>query len=585
MRINGYIKRLLVVLVLLFPSYALSSDIGMVRLGLVDGDVQIYTNDAEDWAPVSINMPIKEDDRLWVPRGGKAELQVRQNAVIRLEGNTSFDVLSLGEGAAQFYQEKGHSYINNRRGGLNQIQVDTPVSSVGFFDNAIVMVDVSDNGATEVSVLKGYAYAESRNGKTRIPAGNSIYVGEDLYAEISPIGQPDDWEAWNRNRDKKLYGGAESSRYLPDELDAFASDFDDNGRWFYTPAYGYVWTPLLTVSIGWSPYRTGRWVWIGGDYVWVSYEPWGWAPYHYERWAFVAGIGWCWIPPLRGEVYWGPGFVGWVYTPAYVAWVPLAPGEIYYGYGHYGPSSVNIININIQQIEIKREFRNIRVRNSVTVVSRDSFISGRKREFKVKENPFVTERLSVGPPVEIKPEKATKIPVIRQIAPTAAPPEKVRQIRIEEIKKNRRFIRDESGSVFREGATRTEPMPLREVKEPKKAIKREFKVAPSPPPRKKAVGEEKRPQRKAAPVKPEVKKKESPVTKQKKTKGREFTPARPQQPQQLQQKGIAPQTIEKDKTKKETIEKGKRTTGEKPEEKGQEKEVPSSEQEKSQRRF
>lgn len=487
---------------MLFPSYALSSDIGMMRLSLIDGDVQIYTNDAGDWVPASINIPLNEEDRLWVPKDGKAELQIRQNAIIRLGGKTSFDVVSLDEEAAQFYQEKGYSYINNRRGGINKIQVDTPLSSLSFYENSIIMVDVSDNGVTEVSVLKGYVYAESRNGKTRVNAGNSIYIGEDLYAKISMIGQPDDWEKWNRNRDKKLYGIAESSRYLPDELDAYSSDFDGYGRWFYTPAYGYVWTPTLTISIGWSPYRIGRWVWIGGDYVWISYEPWGWAPYHYGRWAFVARIGWCWVPPLRGEVYWGPGFVGWVYTPTYVAWVPLAPGEIYYGYGHYGPSSVNIININIQETVIKREFRNIKVQNAVTVISKDSFISGKKREFKVKDNPFVTERISVGPPVEIKPEKATKIPVIKRISPSATPPEKIRQIKIEEIKKDRKFVRDESDSAFKKGATRVEPLPLKEVKEPKKVIKREFKSAPS---RIKAVEEEKKPKRKAAPVKPEKK--------------------------------------------------------------------------------
>ncbi len=65
--------------------------------------------------------------------------------------------------------------------------------------------------------------------------------------------------------------------------------------------------------------------------------------------AYSYSATFAWIPPVRGAVYWGPGFVGWVYTPSYVSWVPLAPGDIYYGYGYYGPNSVNIINMRLLQ--------------------------------------------------------------------------------------------------------------------------------------------------------------------------------------------------------------------------------------------
>ena len=149
--------------------------------------------------------------------------------------------------------------------------------------------------------------------------------------------------------------------------------------------YGRVWTPRVVVSVGWAPYRVGRWIWRGGDYVWVSYEPWGWAPYHYGRWAFVASVGWCWVPPVRGAVYWGPGFVGWVQTPTYVSWVPLAPGEIYYGHGYYGPHSVNITNVNITNIQVtKVVYKNIHVHNAVTVIHHDTFVTGKHVEVNVE---------------------------------------------------------------------------------------------------------------------------------------------------------------------------------------------------------
>jgi hypothetical protein len=111
----------------------------------------------------------------------------------------------------------------------------------------------------------------------------------------------------------------------------------------------------------------------------------------------------------------GPGFVGWVQTPTYVSWVPLAPGEIYYGHGYYGPHSVNITNVNITNIQVtKVVYKNVHIRNAVTVVHHDTFVTGKHVEVKVRENPFLRERISIGRP-NIKPEKTTFMPVIKEI--------------------------------------------------------------------------------------------------------------------------------------------------------------------------
>jgi len=75
-----------------------------------------------------------------------------------------------------------------------------------------------------------------------------------------------------------------------------------------------------------------------------------------------------WVPPVRGAVYWGPGYVGWVSTPTYVAWVPLAPGETYYGHGYYGPHSVNVTKVNVNTVVVKNVYKNVHVNNGVTVV-------------------------------------------------------------------------------------------------------------------------------------------------------------------------------------------------------------------------
>jgi hypothetical protein len=77
-------------------------------------------------------------------------------------------------------------------------------------DDSLVMIDVAERGATEISVLKGEAYAETRNGKIRIPAGNTLLIREDLRAEFYPLAAGGEWEAWNRARDRMLARAGES---------------------------------------------------------------------------------------------------------------------------------------------------------------------------------------------------------------------------------------------------------------------------------------------------------------------------------------------------------------------------------------
>ncbi len=431
------------------PALSYPSVLGHVHISLIEGDVQVHTEDTGDWVPASINMPLKDGDRIWVPVGGRLELRLKDGTSLRLDEKTALDILTLEKDSCQFYLPEGRAYVNFRGARGSLLQMDTPMSSFRAYDRAIFRIDILDDRQTDLSVYQGSVYAESRDGRIRVDQDKTLALRERFPAELSPIGPPDEWERWNRNRNRIYADRRAPSRYLPEELEPYSSDFEDYGRWVYVRGYGHVWTPTVVVSAGWAPYRMGRWVWIRGDYVWISYEPWGWVPYHYGRWAFVPSFGWCWVPPARGAVYWGPGFVGWVRTPTYVSWVPLAPREIYYGYGYYGPYSVNITNININTINVEKVvYRNVRVQNAVTVVHHDTFVHGRQVEVRERENPFLREKINVGRP-NIKPERPTVMPVIREIHQTRKPPEKIDEIKVREIKERRPLTRERETSVFR----------------------------------------------------------------------------------------------------------------------------------------
>ncbi len=431
----------------LLPVFAGAEGLGNARLSLMGGDVQIQPEDSSDWIPASINMPLREGDRIWVPEQGKAEVQLSGGSQLRIDENSSIEILNLGRETAQFYVSAGSAYVNFMAGDERLIQVDSPVSSVRAYERAAFGMDVSDSGMTDVSVYKGSVSAESKSGRTTVQAGRMLSLSDD-YADMAPLGRQDDWESWNMDRDRRFEDRRyASTRYLPRELDTYASDFDDNGRWVNAPGYGYVWTPTVSVSVGWSPYSNGRWCWVGGDYVWIGYEPWGWAPYHYGRWSYVASIGWFWVPPARGAAYWGPGYVGWVSTPTYVAWVPLAPGETYYGHGYYGPHSVNVTTVNVNTVVVKNVYKNVYVNNAVTVVHHDTFVKGRHVDYKAERNPFLKDKVHIGRP-DIKPERETRMPVVREIPHAKEPPQRVREVRVKELKKERPMVKEKNRSVF-----------------------------------------------------------------------------------------------------------------------------------------
>ena len=460
---------------LLFPPDSVAGPLGAMRVNLVQGDVQVKIADTGEWVPASVNMPLVEGDELWVPEGSRAALQTTSGDYVRLDEGTALQILRMDLDSYQFHLAEGRAYVLNRAPKRSVLQIDTPDASIRAFGNATFRIDIP-GGETDVSVSRGSVQAENGDGTTTVRAGDMLAVGTDGYAELSPVPPPDDWQVWNEQRDRTVEARGKSYGYLPDELRVYSSDFERNGRWVNVPEYGYVWTPTVVVTANWAPYRDGRWVWRGGDYVWVGYEPWGWAPYHYGRWAFTANIGWVWVPPARGDVYWAPGYVGWVRTGDHVAWVPLAPRETYYGYGNHGRYSRNIRNVNVNQIRVTNVYRNANVTNSITVVNQTTFITGRPSSVdrnvvvNVREDFAKHRNIVVGRP-PIKPAETSYIPVVRSIPEAKRPPAGVRKIDVKELRQSRPLVTEPNRSAYRPQG-KPAPLEVRNVEKPRPASER-----------------------------------------------------------------------------------------------------------------
>lgn len=425
---------LILLLLLLAPFELFAFEPGFARLSLIEGDVQVRIADSDDWVPASANTPLYEGDSVWSPKGGRTEIQLRDGSVIRLGSRSALNVLKVDSDFLQLNLTMGRAYV--RTGAKRQwdLQIDLAESTVRIDDKGKYRLDVSSNGDEDISVYRGSAYVESYGSRTRVKTGEMLSL-ESSGSEIYPVNPQDAWDRWNNERDARQAARSAAERRLPDELVVYEDELGGSGEWVVTREYGHVWRPVV-VAPDWAPYREGRWIWRAGEYVWVSYEPWGWAPYHYGRWAVVAGFGWCWVPPSAGDVYWSPGYVGWISTPTHVGWVPLAPGEVYYGRGYYGRHSVNVTNVtNITVINKTNVYRNSRHSHALTAVERESFVSGRGRYSRRSFDTFSREKVVAGRPEPRRGVREILMPRVKTVSRDNLPPARIAKQPVGELRR------------------------------------------------------------------------------------------------------------------------------------------------------
>jgi hypothetical protein len=343
-------------------------------------------------------------------------------------------------------------------------EVDTPNVAFTLLQPGEYRIDVSQDGnRTEVTTWHGRGHITGGGLSYTVIAGQSAsFTGnqDHLDYDLNQVADRDGFDNWAFDRDERE-DRADSANYVSREMTGY-EDLDEYGDWSYVAGYGTCWRPRAVV-VGWAPYRYGHWAYVGRwGWTWVEDEPWGFAPFHYGRWAFVSG-GWFWVP--------GPVVVRPVYAPALVAfvgggprftagvgWFPLAPGEVYvpgYRVSRTYVNNVNITNTTVNVTKVTNVYNttiinrnttvnnityvNQRVNNSVTVVSRDTFVNARpaaqnmmrvdQRDLEgarishvVAAEPVRTSVLGSGRPIPVKPPAAiVSRPVVAVRTPLPLP--------------------------------------------------------------------------------------------------------------------------------------------------------------------
>jgi hypothetical protein len=385
------------------------------RISLVVGEVNYRrANDPDkDWFDASANLPLHENDHIYSGPDGRAELQLSGRNIVRInhstnirftQFNTGVIQLALPVGTATFridsLDRSQFQVVDDQDSGKADpvhFEVDSPAVAITFLKEGNYRVNVSEDGKTEVLVVRGQAEVFNQElGTISVKEGRRFVIdgGDKDNFQMAKLEDKDEWDRWNDGRDDELTKQiAQSTGHVPAAVPG-VYDLDQYGDWIESPDYGSIWSPR-DVAADWAPYRDGCWRWYSSyGWTWVSHERWGWVPYHYGRWVHWRNR-WCWVPrPVHGR---GPGY-GWNWAPhltiffgwggggddrAYregyrdgyrdgrrdwMGWCPLGPGEAYHRGSHRraievlrnyrSPGGLNVIerrNFDHRRIVVRRD--------------------------------------------------------------------------------------------------------------------------------------------------------------------------------------------------------------------------------------
>jgi len=305
------------------------SYVRIVRLSLVEGDVQVQRPESTEWEVAQVNLPLKHGYRV-ATGNGRAEIEFESGATARLASNTllHFSELALENGGrvTRLTLRYGTAtfYANLERRDL--FRVSTSHLEAEVSDNSRFRLDATDDGSW-VTVLKGDVAVDARGGGYyRLTKGRSAYVNAIGQVALERASSPDAWDRWVSGRDEVVLSASNySRRYTNAPFNYGMADLYHYGSWYNVPGYGYCWQPYA-LGVGWSPFLYGKWVFLRHvGWTWVSFEPWGWVPYHYGRWTFVQARGWLWVPGHFNRFH--GGAVHWVRHSGRIGWIPRSPRD------------------------------------------------------------------------------------------------------------------------------------------------------------------------------------------------------------------------------------------------------------------
>jgi FecR protein len=312
----------------------------VVRISLIEGEVNLKRNGNQDWERARLNYPLVEGDTVATDKDSRLEIQVDARNFVRLTANSVLRIVTLRDEGIALSVVEGTATVRLAKfdNSREYFEIDAPKTTLAAEKTGFYRIDVPREGRVRLTVrdggsariysdTSGFALRDGRSAELVISGDNA---GDwDLLA-AAPRDAIDDWTT---ERERYL---AHRLRYDVKYFDEYvwgAEDLDAYGDWTYADEFGWIWRPrasALSSYADWAPYRYGHWAWVPPyGWTWIGYEPWGWAPYHYGRWVYHNNY-WAWCPRSqfhRNRSWWRPALVAFVANISFgsdICWYPLS---------------------------------------------------------------------------------------------------------------------------------------------------------------------------------------------------------------------------------------------------------------------
>lgn len=300
-------------LIFAIPSFTVpavaDSQIRMVRLSEVQGDVQVDRNIGQGYERAFLNLPMTQGVKLRTRNDGRAEVEFEDGSTMRITPNTviEFPQLSLrdsGVKVSTVHLQEGTAYLNFSGAKDDEFAMTFAHEKVALAQSAHLRVEMDDTTGT-LAVFSGDVQVAGDSGTVAVSKNHTATfdLTDDDRHTLAKDLEPDPFDAWDKEQNQyhQQYASNGSSNYSPYAYGT--SDLNYYGSFSNYPGYGNVWQPYFA-GAGWDPFMNGSWAYAPGfGYGWVSAYPWGWTPYHSGNWVYLPNGAWGWQP--------GGTYTGW----------------------------------------------------------------------------------------------------------------------------------------------------------------------------------------------------------------------------------------------------------------------------------
>ena len=328
-----------------------------------------------DWDQLTMNLPLFKGDRILSHANSRVEVELGRGNFLRLADKTDVAFSGLSEGRTVVWVHQGDVILRLKR--PDRFVVRTPVSEIKLEKRGLYRIQIDENGATRVLVRKGRAEVETQRGVQNVRSGQQLVI-DDAHAGVQPAAhdEVDPFQLWSDRRDGEFVK-PHSVSYVGGHHYPGIHELDHYGHWTHYSPHGWVWVPR--VSVGWGPFRLGRWGYLSVGWTWLSYEPWGWLPYHHGHWIYSEPHHhWAWVP--GGFHHWSPARVNFYFGSGYVGWAP---------WGYYGGRGRHRSNVVINNTIINN-WNPRRPGNGLNVVRERDFGRGSRLDRRITPTRAIT---------------------------------------------------------------------------------------------------------------------------------------------------------------------------------------------------